>query len=101
MHPLGRSFRLRGNNITHTDIHTHTPACHKVLADHTFGQKTTLFNWCCYPVLLRLFQNAHAYVNAAFKMKVAEDGKQILGRPALVFGGIDDKLVNMYGLEST
>ena len=52
-------------------------------------------------MLLRLFQNAHAYVNAAFKMKVTEDGKQILGRPALVFGGIDDKLVNMYGLEST
>ena len=43
----------------------------------------------------RLFQNAHAYVNAAFKMKVTEDGKQILGRPALVFGGIDDKLVNI------
>ena len=46
-------------------------------------------------VPLCLFQNAHAYVNAAFKMKVTEDGKQILGRPAFVFGGIDDKLVNI------
>ncbi|KAK7111653.1 xanthine dehydrogenase-like [Littorina saxatilis] len=44
-------------------------------------------------------QNAHAYVNAAVKIKVTEDHKQILGRPALVFGGIDDKLIHANATE--
>ncbi|XP_076461928.1 uncharacterized protein LOC143294357 [Babylonia areolata] len=39
-------------------------------------------------------QSAFAYVNAAFKIKMAEDGKHIVGQPSFVFGGIDDKLVH-------
>ncbi|KAL8593330.1 hypothetical protein ACOMHN_009983 [Nucella lapillus] len=39
-------------------------------------------------------QNAHAYVNAAFRIRMAEDGKQIMGQPSFVFGGIDDHLVH-------
>ncbi|KAK7506537.1 hypothetical protein BaRGS_00002012, partial [Batillaria attramentaria] len=36
-------------------------------------------------------QNAHAYVNAAFRFKVSGQ-QQILGKPSIVIGGIDEKL---------
>lgn len=47
-----------------------------------------------FKVLLAFLQNAHAYVNAGFRIRLSEDKKQILGEPALVFGGIDDELVS-------
>jgi hypothetical protein len=41
-------------------------------------------------------QNAHAYVNAGFlfKMKVSDGGK-VLGKPTIVYGGINPQFVSM------
>ena len=41
-------------------------------------------------------QNAHAYVNAGFlfRMKV-NDGGKVLGKPTIVYGGINPQFVSM------
>lgn len=46
------------------------------------------------PKITRRFQNAHAYVNAAFLMKV-ENGK-VLEKPRIVYGGISPEFVRTF-----
>lgn len=36
-----------------------------------------------------MFQNAHAYVNAAFMMQVDSSSLTVTGKPSLVFGGVN------------
>lgn len=43
-------------------------------------------------MLYCLIQNAHAYVNAAFRIKA--EGRVIKDKPALVFGGINASTVS-------
>lgn len=39
--------------------------------------------------------NAHAYVNAAFKMEVdPEDGFKVLNKPTILYGGINPEFVS-------
>ncbi|PVD23365.1 hypothetical protein C0Q70_16633 [Pomacea canaliculata] len=39
-------------------------------------------------------QNAHAYINAGFRFKISQGGKQVLGRPAIVIGGVNNKFIH-------
>ncbi|XP_005094236.3 indole-3-acetaldehyde oxidase, partial [Aplysia californica] len=43
------------------------------------------------------WQNAHAYVNAAFKITV--DGRRVVGKPNCVFGGLNSETVNVTAAE--
>lgn len=40
-------------------------------------------------IAIPAFQNAHAYVNAAFCMEIDPDNLVVKGRPSFVYGGID------------
>lgn len=39
-------------------------------------------------ILLSVFQNTPAYVNAAFMMQVDSTSSTVTGKPSLVFGGV-------------
>ncbi|KAK7112653.1 uncharacterized protein [Littorina saxatilis] len=58
----------------------------KVLVSLELPALDTLDTFRSYKVTPRS-QNAHAYVNAAFKLKISS-GRQILGKPSIVIGGI-------------
>lgn len=62
----------------------------KVLTSVEIPALDTLDHFRSYKITPRS-QNAHAYVNAAFRFKVSA-GQQILGKPAIVIGGINEKL---------
>nr|CAD7570666.1 unnamed protein product [Timema californicum] len=56
--------------------------------------------WKIGPIMPRA-QNAHAYVNAGFLMKLSEDGTgKVVQKPNIVFGGIDPQFLHAIDTEN-
>lgn len=64
----------------------------KVLASLEVPALDTLDHFRSFKITPRS-QNAHAYVNAAFRIKLS-GGQQILGKPSIVIGGINEHMMH-------
>ncbi|XP_071107754.1 xanthine dehydrogenase-like [Haliotis cracherodii] len=65
----------------------------KIITSIELFKQLDKYRFRSYKVMPRS-QNAHAYVNAAFRVTIEPTKFQVLGKPSLVYGGIDKKTIH-------